>query len=175
VAAATKATTASSLVTLSLSLLFGQGRSDHANFAAAGVPSVFFTDATSACYHTVDDEVSVVDFPKLEQEVATAEALTRDLMNTKKPPVYNSKAPAATYADAVALLYSVSHAQPDFDRFAPDDKAKTEAFLTALQAIVDAGASKFTADSVGVVLAGALGYVSAFSHGTCDGFLTATP
>jgi len=175
VAAATKATKASSLVTLSFSLLFGQGRSDHANFTAAGVSSVFFTDATSACYHTVHDETSVVDFPKLEQQVATAEALTRDLMNTDTPPVYDGKAPPATYADAVSMLYSVSHAEPDFDRFTPTDKAATEEFLKQLHTIVDAGAAKFTADSVGVLLAGSVGYVNAFSKGTCDGFLTATP
>ena len=47
VAAASEATKASSLVTLPFSLLFGQGRSDHANFTAAGIPSGFFTDATS--------------------------------------------------------------------------------------------------------------------------------
>ena len=175
VAAATKATKASSLVTLPLSLLFGQGRSDHANFTAAGVPSVFFTDATSACYHTVHDETSVVDFPKLEQQVATAEALTRDLMNTDTPPVYDSTAPPATYADAVSMLYSVSHAEPDFDRFTPTDKAATEEFLKQVHTIVDAGAAKFTADSVGALLAGSVGYVNAFSKGTCDGFLNATP
>ena len=37
--AATTATAASKLQTASLSLVFGQGRSDHANFVAAGVPS----------------------------------------------------------------------------------------------------------------------------------------
>ena len=137
------------------------------------MPSVFFTDATSACYHTVHDDTSVVDFPKLEQQVATAEALTRDLMNTASVPVYNGKAPPATYADAVSMLYSVSHAEPDFGRFTRTDKAATEDFLKQLHTIVDAGAAKFTSDSVGVLLAGSLAYVNAFSKGTCDGFLTA--
>ncbi len=171
IAAATKATKASTLVTLGLSLLFGQGRSDHANFTAAGVPSVFLTDATSACYHTVADEPSIVDYPKLEQEIATAEALTRDLMNTDATPVYDNAAPAATYDDAKSMLYTVSHAEADFGLFTPDDRAKSEKFLVDLHAIVDAGPSEFTSVSVGTLLSGSLDYVSALATGNCHGYL----
>ena len=44
IANAANATAASTLDTLALSLLFGQGRSDHAVLAEAGVPVVFYTD-----------------------------------------------------------------------------------------------------------------------------------
>ena len=72
VEAAARATEASTLDTVALSLLFGQGRSDHAVLVSAGVPSVFFSDATSGCYHTVEDDIDVVDFAKLDQQIATA-------------------------------------------------------------------------------------------------------
>ncbi len=70
VESARQATQASTLDTVRLSLLFGQGRSDHANLVRAGVPSVFLTDANSGCYHTVKDDISAVDFAKLDQQIA---------------------------------------------------------------------------------------------------------
>jgi Zn-dependent M28 family amino/carboxypeptidase len=53
------------LLPVDLSLLFGQGRSDHASFVDAGVPSVFLSDATSACYHTAPDDLEHLDLDKL--------------------------------------------------------------------------------------------------------------
>src|SRR5215208_330250 len=41
-----------SLDTHLFSAIFGQGRSDYANFLNVDVPSVFFTDSTGRCYHT---------------------------------------------------------------------------------------------------------------------------
>ena len=61
------------------SLVFGQGRSDHANFAAAGVPSVFFTDANNGCYHTVLDDIAHVDRDKFYLQIGAAESLVDDL------------------------------------------------------------------------------------------------
>ena len=49
--------------------VFGQGRSDHVNFITAGVPSVFFSDATGPCYHTDTDDDAVVDYGKLDQQI----------------------------------------------------------------------------------------------------------
>ena len=56
-------------MTAMFSLIFGQGRSDHAALVSAGVASVFFTDANNGCYHTVNDDITAVDFPKLEQQI----------------------------------------------------------------------------------------------------------
>jgi hypothetical protein len=171
--AAQRAATASTLDTVALSLLFGQGRSDHANFVIAGVPSVFFTDATPPCYHTVDDEVSIVDFPKLVQQEATAEALTRDLMNTDDVPVLDAAAPPAAYADAVAMLHIGSKAAADFGRFSDADRTAAEQFIVDLNTIVDGGPEAFDDAAVGVLLAGSITLVNAWESGECDGFLDA--
>ena len=69
IAASKRAREESSLVTAMFSLIFGQGRSDHAALVSAGVASVFFTDANNGCYHTVNDDITAVDFPKLEQQI----------------------------------------------------------------------------------------------------------
>ena len=76
----------STLDTKLLSVIFGQGRSDHVNFIANGVPAVFLTDATNACYHTTQDDVTAVDFDKLDQQVVTATALLADLASTDAYP-----------------------------------------------------------------------------------------
>jgi hypothetical protein len=169
-ASALAAADTSSLDTMPLSLLFGQGRSDHANFTAAGVPSVFFTDATPPCYHTVGDDASIVDYPKLVQQVATAEALTRDLSATDTLPVFDAAAPAATYDDAVSMLHIVSTDEPDFPRFTADAQQGAAQFLLDLQAIVDAGPDAFGSDAVGVLLSGALLMVDAWASGECEAF-----
>ena len=53
------AITPSTLGTRELSVVFGQGRSDHVNFINVGVPTVFFSDATGPCYHTDSDDDAV--------------------------------------------------------------------------------------------------------------------
>ena len=77
-----------SLDTHLFSAIFGQGRSDYANFLNVDVPSVFFTDSTGPCYHTNQDEPGVVDYGKLDQQIATALATTRELGNTGNPPAW---------------------------------------------------------------------------------------
>ena len=52
-----------------VSSIFGQGRSDYVNFTDVGVPNVFFSDSTGPCYHTAQDELGVVDFVKLDEQV----------------------------------------------------------------------------------------------------------
>ncbi len=169
--AADRARGASSLDTVMLSLLFGQGRSDHAVFAGAGVPSVFFTDANNGCYHTVKDDIDAVDFPKLEQQIRTANALTRDLLATDNLPVFNDLAPVSSYNDAVELLRVVEAAQQDFGLFTPDQQVASEQFLIDLRNIVDAGPGAFDSGAIGTLLGGAAMIVSAFASVECDPFL----
>ena len=171
VAATTAATEASSLDTLALSLLFGQGRSDHANFANAGVPIVFFTDANTPCYHTSQDDLSNLDFDKLDQQILTAEALTRDMTSTDDPPEYDGTAPPATYDDAVSMLGVVSAGQPDFGLFDEASQATAEQFLADLNTMVDAGPEAFDDDAVSTLLGGSVDIVESLSTGECDGFL----
>ena len=171
VESAASATAASSLDTVALSLLFGQGRSDHAPFAAAEVPVVFFTDANTGCYHTVKDDIDVVDFAKLDQQILTAETLAVDLVATDTPPEFDAEAPPSTYADAAELLRIVSAAEPDFDLFAAEHRATIEQFLIDLRGIVDAGQEAFDDEANETVLGGALEIVTALSETDCDPYL----
>lgn len=166
--ATTQAITSSSLDTVLLSLLFGQGRSDHANFVEAGVPSVFFTDATGPCYHTSGDDVDVVDFAKLDQQVAAASALALDLVATDTPPVFDPAAPASTFEDAQSMLALVQLAEPDFPLLADPTAAAT--YLADLQAIVTAGPDAFDDAAVGTMLGGAVALVTALNSGVCQSF-----
>ena len=84
---------ASTLDTETLSSIFGQNRSDYVSFLAKQVPSVFFTDATGPCYHTSDDEIGIVDFSKLDQQIAIALRVTRELANTSSPPTFAANTP----------------------------------------------------------------------------------
>ncbi len=166
--ATTRAIGQSTLETVQLSLLFGQGRSDHANFASAGVPSVFFTDATGPCYHTSGDDIDVVDLAKLDQQVAAASALALDLTATDTPPVFDGAAPASTYADAQSMLALVQLAEPDFGLLA--DPAAAAAYLADMQAIVAAGPDAFDDAAIGTMLGGAVSFVSALNSGVCQSY-----
>ncbi len=166
--AALAATQASSLDTTALSLLFGQGRSDHANFAAAGVPSVFFTDANSACYHTSQDDVSIVDFDKLDQQILTSTALAETLVSTDVPPAFDGAAPATSYEDAVSMLGLVTKAEVDLPMLDPTAQQATEQYIADLQTIVDAGPAAFDENAVSTVLSGAVVVVDALTQGECS-------
>jgi Zn-dependent M28 family amino/carboxypeptidase len=163
-----RATTTSTLDTRLFSVPFGQGRSDHRTFVNAGVPSVFFTDATSACYHTAQDDVTAVDFAKLDQEIATAAALAADLVTTGERPVLDHSAPVASYSDAVSLLALATAVEPDFDLLGVGAASAGGQVLRDVRAIVDAGASAFDADDTSALLGGAGRLVEALTIGDCD-------
>lgn len=170
-AASEAAAATGTLETLDLSLLFGQGRSDHAPFAAAGVPVVFFTDSNNACYHTAQDDVSTVDFDKLAQQMPVGEALTRDLVATDAVPEFDPDAPSASFQDAESMLAVVSTAEADFGLFPPATQAVAEQYLADLEAMVDAGEAAFDDAAVSTLLGGAVEIVEALTNGECTGFL----
>lgn len=165
--AVTTATLASTLDTALLSVIFGQGRSDHVNFIENGVPAVFFTDATNACYHTAQDDVTAVDFDKLDQQIATATALLADLASTDAVPVFDPAPPIATYDDAVTLLAIGETSQADFSSLGAQGEAVSTQLLVDLQALVDAGPDAFTDESIGTLLGGAAGFIEALTMGEC--------
>ena len=169
--ASDQARESSSLDTVMLSLIFGQGRSDHAVLARSGVPSVFFTDANNGCYHTVKDDIDAVDFPKLEQQIRTANALIRRLVVTDDVPLFDDEAPLSVYEDAEELLPIVEAAQSDIGRFPPEAQVTAEQFLVDLQAVVDAGPEAFDTAAVGTVLVGASFLVATLRTLECDPFL----
>ena len=159
------------LETHRLSWIFGQGRSDYLPFIQAGVPTVFFSDATGPCYHTAQDEVGIVDFHKLRKEVGNAYRLARDLAGGETTPSFAPGTPLATYDDAVALHAVADVAISDLGRFAPAQQDQLLAFRRTLGEIVAAGPGAFGADDISTILGGAAAAVDIFSSGECDGFL----
>ncbi len=171
IAASEAAAATGTLETLDLSLLFGQGRSDHAVFAEAEVPVVFFTDANNACYHTSQDDLTTVDFDKLAQQIPPGEVLARDLATTDAVPEFDASVPAASFQDAVSMLAVMSGAQPDLARFPPETQRTAEQYLADLEAMVDAGEAAFDDAAVSTLLGGAVEIVEALTLGECTGFV----
>ena len=105
------------LLPVVLSLLFGQGRSDHASFVEAGVPSVFFSDATLGLYHTAQDDLEHLDLDKLARQIDLGETVTHAVAGPGARPTFTANAPAVSFADAEAVLAFVQRAEADLDRY----------------------------------------------------------
>jgi len=163
-----------SLATAMLSAIFGQNRSDYVNFINASVPTVFFTDATGPCYHTVDDEIEVVDFDKLDAQIATALAAVRTLASTSNPPTFAAGTPLATFDDLLAAGQVIERAYADRARFSAADQQTLTQVLADSRRIIGEGRAAFGSDDVGVLLGDAARFVEVITHGTCSGFLDAS-
>jgi hypothetical protein len=163
-------TASTDLLPVDLSLLFGQGRSDHATFADAGVPTAFFSDATSACYHTSQDDMAHLDLGKLGREIDLGESVARSVAGTARP-TFVADTPTASFDDAESLLALVGRAEPDLDRYPAEDQAVMEEFLAALDAMVDDGEAAFDDGDVETLIGGTAALVELFAEGDCDGFL----
>lgn len=143
--------------TLPISFIFGQLRSDYATFVAASVPTVFFSDSTGSCYHTVRDETRFVDFDKLASQSRIAYRTTIALAENADAPDFVAPNPAlATYADAITLDTIFTRARTDLRRFGPEQRAALERVFDAVHAIVERGADAFRPDDVGTLLDAAL-------------------
>ncbi len=167
---AVQAAVGSKLTTHLVSSIFGQGRSDYVNFTGVGVPNVFFSDSTGPCYHTTKDDVTVVDWGKLDKQVTIATALTKDLVAGAKP-TFVGGAPLATFADAVALNDVVNTAVVDVGRFNASQQQQLLAFKSLLNQTVADGVANFDANDIPPLLNGAVNAVNLLTSGTCDGFL----
>jgi hypothetical protein len=164
---------ASTLNTETLSSIFGQNRSDYVNFLSKQIPTVFFTDATGPCYHTNDDEIGIVDFDKLDQELDIARRVTRELADTDNLPAFASGTPLATYGDAVVLQRTLELLWRDKDRFSAEDQNTLNNARTDLTRIVLDGRAAFDSDDASTLLGHAATVViSILPKGDCDGFLT---
>ncbi len=153
-----------------VSSIFGQGRSDYVNFTGVQVPTVFFSDSTGPCYHTVKDDVAIVDWGKLKKQTDIAIAVTEDLV-AGEPPVFVPNTPLATFADAVELNDVVNQAITDIDRFTGTPRTQLQQFHDDLNAVVAAGAGQFDDTDVANLLGGAVNAVNLLTSGACDGFL----
>lgn len=155
-----------------VSAIFGQGRSDYVNFTAVGVPNVFFSDSTGPCYHTAQDEVTVVDFWKLEQQTQIAYRLAASLIATDGRPTFAAPTPLVTFDDALSLQTVTYAAVSDLGRFTAMQQTQLLSFRDSINAIVAAGAANFGDDDVATLIGGAATAVSILSSGACDGFLS---
>lgn len=170
--AAVAAAGAGSSLDLSLtSLVFGQGRSDHARFFNADVPIVFFTDATGPCYHTTQDTFDVLNGPKLDEQRDIGIALVDDLASGAVNPTFDGSAPLATFDDAVVINDLINKGVADIGLFSASQQTQLLAIQTNLNAIVANGPGLFDGSAVNTLLASSLTLVSTLASGTCDGFL----
>lgn len=152
-----------------VSSIFGQGRSDYVSFTPVNVPNVFFSDSTGPCYHTVDDEIAIVDWRKLGKQIDIATRLTKDLV-AGTPPTFVGNAPVATYADAAELAEVVDQAVVDIGRFTPSQQQQLQDFRTLLDTVVADGPAQFDGTDIPPLLGGAATAVSLLTSGPCDGF-----
>ena len=161
-----------SLDTHLFSAIFGQGRSDYANFLNVDVPSVFYTDSTGPCYHTNQDEPGVVDYGKLDQQIATALATTRELGNTGNPPAWTENDPVV-YQDVVTFAGVVDLAVTNIDRFSAQDQQTITNIQTRVDAIRDDGPDEFESNDVTTLIGDAVTAVNLLTRGTCESFVAA--
>jgi hypothetical protein len=154
-----------------VSAIFGQNRSDYVNFTGAGIPTVFFTDATSPCYHTAQDDINAVDFSKLGFQISADTRLVDDLVATDDRPHFVPSTPIATFEDAVTVQHFVTTAIDDIERFAEPQQQQLLDFKATVDAIVAAGATEFGNDDLMTFLLGTATVVNTLTTGGCDAFL----
>jgi Peptidase family M28 len=167
-----EAVAAEGLDTLPVSYIFGQLRSDYANFVDRGrVPTVFFSDSTGGCYHTTGDTFDVVDRRKLAIQTRIAFRLTVALADTTAPPPFRGPNPAAaTFTDAESISRVFTAAQSDLMRFPPADRVMLAQVQQDLAGVVQAGPSALGPAQVGVVLNAALQGIGALTRMPCQAF-----
>jgi len=166
------AVAAQSLHVRPFSYIFGQLRSDYANFVNAGVPTVFFSDSTGGCYHTTGDDIRLVNFPKLAQQTAIAFRTVVGLAETTTPPVFTPPNPnLAVFEDAVSLQQALAPAvAADLGRFSAADQATALSYQAQVDQIVADGPAQFDASDVGTILAAALNLIDLLTRNGCHPF-----
>ncbi|MEP6925419.1 MAG: M28 family peptidase [Pyrinomonadaceae bacterium] len=70
------------------------GRSDHYNYAKKGVPIIFYFDGVHEDYHRPGDEVSKIDFDKMQRVTRTVFLTMWELSDLKARPVIDKQLPA---------------------------------------------------------------------------------
>jgi len=164
------AVAAEPLGTLPVSFIFGQLRSDYANFVLIGkVPTVFFSDSTGGCYHTTGDTFDIVDTRKLSVQTRIGFRTTVALAETLSPPPFRGQNPAAaTYADAVSLNRVFATAQGDLSLFSPADQVIVQQLQRDVAAVVAAGPAAFGPTQVSILLNAALQGINALTRLPCQ-------
>jgi len=68
-------------------------RSDHFSYAKKGIPIIFYFDGVHIDYHRPGDEVSKIDFAKMEKVTRTVYLTARELANAPQRPRVDKKLP----------------------------------------------------------------------------------
>ena len=154
-----------------LSEVFGQGRSDYRPFALAGVPTVFFGDGSSACYHTAGDDLSRVDWKKLAQQSAIAFRTVLGLTEAATRPVFAPPNENPVYADSVELQRILALALPaDLGLFPPKSQELIQLRADSVDRIADEGAAAFDDNDAVVTLLAAGVFVAELEELPCPGW-----
>jgi Zn-dependent M28 family amino/carboxypeptidase len=69
-------------------------RSDHYNYAQHGIPIIFYFDGVHEDYHRPGDEVSKIDFQKMQKVTRTIYLTMRELANAPQRPRVDKQLPA---------------------------------------------------------------------------------
>lgn len=163
-----------SLDTRQLSMVFGQDRSDHANFYHNGVPSVFFSDATGGCYHTRGDQIDVVDFEKLAEQSRIGFRLVADLAESPTTPGFSTLS-SVVYEDAVVIGDILSATQAHLDLFSTQHQQTLGNLHDQFATRVANGPGAFTVADQFQTASAAEFLVDRFDQLECDGFLVPEP
>lgn len=154
-----------------VSYLLGQERSDYKSFVDRRVPTVFFSDATGPCYHTVGDDLGIVNFAKLRAQARTAYRLVVDLAERPDRLPFAGRGPLpAVYADAAVLNEVFQTAQVDEALFLPSDRIAIAESRQRTAAIAARGAEQFTTDDMFAILGDAIQTISALTRIECRRF-----
>jgi hypothetical protein len=154
--------------TLPISYIFGQLRSDYANFVNASVPTVFFSDSTNGCYHSVEDDLDAVDWTKLGRQARIGLRVTKLLADIDTPPAFVPPDPGlAVYRDAVTLAQVFETGVIDQALFPPADQQVLLDTRDAIAGIVAGGPAAFDQGDVGVLLNAALQGLAAIERLGC--------
>jgi hypothetical protein len=166
-----QAVQAEGLDTQLLSFIFGQLRSDYVNLVAAGIPTVFFTDANNGCYHTVNDDIRYLDFKKLKRQTHIAFRTALALTETSTPPTFAPpSASLATFTDLQRVARVVDLGQADLGLFSEADQTLLTSLDGTLGTMVADGPEAFDGSDVSTLLAGAINVVSALRRVPCQKF-----
>jgi hypothetical protein len=139
-----------------LSEVFSQGRSDHRPFAVAGVPTVFFGDGSSACYHTAGDDLSRVDWKKLAKQSAIGFRTVLGLTEAADRPPFVAPLVRPVYEDVLELQRILALAVPaDLAIFPAKAQERIETQTGFVNDIADQGPGAFDDNAAGIALVAA--------------------
>jgi Peptidase family M28 len=152
---------------LPVSYIFGQGRSDYANFVPKGVPTVFFGDSSNGCYHTVADDISVVNKEKLSAQGRIGYRVALQLTEAATTPSFQTGLPLTSFGDAVSLDAVFTGGLADLELLTPADQVIVQASQASIAAIVAAGPGSYGSGAGGTLISAAAQGIDAVIRAGC--------